>query len=97
RGPRVGGGGAAARLARQRGVTVLLDPAPAQPLPPELYELADIITPNETEAAALVGFPIRDVGEAARAAQALLARGARRAIVKLGSRGAYWADEPAGE
>jgi ribokinase len=87
---------AAARLARQRGVAVLLDPAPAQPLPPELYELANIITPNETEAAALVGFPIRDMDEAARAAQALLERGARRAIVKLGSRGAYWADGATG-
>jgi ribokinase len=88
---------AAARLARQRGVAVLLDPAPAQPLPPELYELTDIITPNETEAAALVGFPIDDISEAARAAQALLGRGARRAIVKLGGRGAYWADRAAGQ
>jgi len=88
---------AAARLGRQRGVTVLLDPAPAQPLPLELYALTDIITPNETEAAALVGFPIRDAGEAVRAAQALLERGARRAIVKLGSRGAYWADGATGE
>lgn len=44
----------AARRAHQRGVTVILDPAPAYPLPPELYTLVNILTPNETEAATLI-------------------------------------------
>jgi ribokinase len=83
---------AAAQQAHARGVLVILDPAPAQPLPDELYAAADIITPNETEAAALVGFPIQHVDAAERAAQALLARGVRSVIVKLGGRGAYWHD-----
>ncbi len=86
----------AARRARAKGVTVLLDPAPAQPLPPELYGLADIITPTESEAAALAGFAVRDEGDAARAAQELIARGAGSAIVKLGARGAYWAEQSGG-
>ena len=86
----------AARRARARGVTVLLDPAPAQPLPPELYHLADIVTPNEGEAAMLTGFAVRDEADAARAAQELIARGAGSAIVKLGARGAYWADQAGG-
>jgi pyruvate,orthophosphate dikinase len=38
---------AAAQAARARGVTVILDPAPALPLPPELYAAADIMTPTE--------------------------------------------------
>lgn len=83
---------AAARAARARGVTVLLDPAPALPLPDELYGLADILTPNESEAAALTGIPVHDEQSAAAAARALLERGARTVIIKLGARGALVAD-----
>jgi ribokinase len=83
---------AAAQAARRRGVTVILDPAPALPLPPDLYSATDLITPNEIEAAALVGFAVRDEGDAARAARVLFERGVRAAIIKLGSRGAYWTD-----
>ncbi|HEU5102787.1 MAG TPA: ribokinase [Roseiflexaceae bacterium] len=83
---------AAAQAARRHGVTVLLDPAPARELPAELYAAADIITPNETEAAALVGFAVKDRQDAERAGQALLARGARAAVIKMGSQGAYWTD-----
>lgn len=79
---------AAARLARARGVTVMLDPAPAQPVPAELLALVDILTPNETEAAALVGFPITSDDDAARAALALQAQGARHVVIKRGRRGA---------
>lgn len=80
----------AAQLARARGVTVVLDPAPAQALPPALYAAADIITPNETEAAALVGFALDGEAALERAAEALLARGVGTAVIKLGARGAYW-------
>jgi len=83
---------AAARAARDRGVVVILDPAPAQALPEELYTLADIITPNESEAAILTGLTVADDAGAAEAARVLLARGARRAIIKLGARGALVAD-----
>lgn len=83
---------AAARAARDRGVVVILDPAPAQALPEELYTLADIITPNESEAAILTGLTVADDAAAAEAARVLLARGARRAIIKLGARGAWVAD-----
>ena len=83
---------AAARLARERGVTVILDPAPALPLPDELYALVDVLTPNETEASALVSFALRDENDVRRAARVLLERGARLVVVKLGSRGAYWSD-----
>jgi ribokinase len=87
---------AAAHAAHRRGVTVILDPAPAQPLPAELYTVIDILTPNESEAGALVGFPVHDAPTAARAAAALRGRGVPAVIVKLGEQGAYWA-EGAGE
>jgi ribokinase len=83
---------AAARAAHTRGVTVMLDPAPALPLPDELYALADIITPNEHEAATLTGIAVRDDQGAIAAARALIARGARRVAIKLGARGALTAD-----
>ncbi|HEU4327714.1 MAG TPA: ribokinase [Roseiflexaceae bacterium] len=83
---------AAAQLARQRGVVVVLDPAPARPLPAELYPLVDLITPNEHEAAALVGFPVAGPDDAPRAVRELLARGAHGAVVKLGGRGACWSN-----
>ena len=44
---------AAMSLAKQAGALVILDPAPARPLPPEALSLADILTPNEVEAEAL--------------------------------------------
>lgn len=88
---------AAARLAHARGVHVILDPAPAAPLPDELYTLTDIITPNETECAALVGFPVTDTSRAERAAQVLLKRGAKQVVIKMGSSGAYLHDGIIGE
>lgn len=86
---------AAARAARARGVTVILDPAPAQPLPDELYALADIMTPNESEAAALTGITVADDAAVAAAARELQARGVGRVIIKLGARGAWVADPTA--
>jgi len=83
---------AAAEMGRRRGVTVILDPAPAQPLPEALYAAVDILTPNESEAAALVGFPLDDPDAIARASQTLLNRGARSVIVKLGSKGVFWSN-----
>jgi ribokinase len=79
---------AAAKAANQAGVTVILDPAPAQlELPAELYPLVDIITPNEVEAGQLVGFPVDGEEEAKKAAEVLLHRGVKNAIVKLGAKG----------
>jgi ribokinase len=83
---------AAAQAARRHGVTVLLDPAPARELPAELYAAADIITPNESEAGALVGFAVKGRQDAERAGRVLLDRGVRAAAIKMGSQGAYWTD-----
>lgn len=80
---------AAAAAARASGAMVVLDPAPAQPLPAALLRHVDIITPNESEAAALVGFALADDAAIARAAEALCELGAGCAIIKLGGRGAY--------
>lgn len=83
---------AAAQAARRRGVTVILDPAPAQMLPAALYQAVDIITPNEHEAGMLTQRTIQSRADAEAAARDLVARGVRTAIVKLGARGAICFD-----
>lgn len=81
----------AARMAAAQGKTVVLDPSPVRPLPAEFYSRCTVITPNETDAQALVGFPVVDRASAARAAGELLTRGVQNVIVKLGEQGAYYA------
>ncbi|WP_254568063.1 ribokinase [Oscillatoria sp. HE19RPO] len=78
---------AAAKKAQDAGVPVILDPAPAGELPPELYSLIDIITPNETELSLLTGIAVRDVETAREAISELQRRGVRTAIAKLGAKG----------
>ncbi|MCU0536729.1 MAG: ribokinase [Hydrococcus sp. Prado102] len=78
----------AARVARGKGCTVILDPAPARSdLPAELYPLVDIITPNEVEASQLVGFAVEDATTAEKAATILRQRGVKTVIITLGSLG----------
>jgi ribokinase len=74
--------------ARRRGVTTILNPAPAFPLSDALLALVDILTPNETEAAMLSGLPVTSPEEAERAADALIARGAGAVVVTMGAAGA---------
>src|SRR6185295_16260113 len=83
---------AAARLARQRGITVVLDPAPALELPAELYTLVDIITPNEVEAGQLVGVAVKNQEDAVRAAKMLLSLGVKTVIVKMGVLGVVYVE-----
>lgn len=83
---------AAAQAARAVGVTVILDPAPAQmDVPKRLYPLVDIITPNEIEAGQLVGLPVDGPESATQAAMILRQWGVGSAIVKLGAQGALCA------
>jgi ribokinase len=80
---------AAAEVAHDHGFSVILDPAPARPLSSELYSLVDILTPNETEAAALTGLPLDTDDSIEQAAEVLLTRGVRNVVIKLGGRGVY--------
>lgn len=79
----------AADIAREEGARVIFDPAPApyEGLGPDLYRRVDILTPNEIETEALVGFRPSNAEEGARACRLLLDRGVGTAVVKLGERG----------
>ena len=78
------------KIARDAGVTTILNPAPAPPapLPDSLLALADYVVPNESEAAILTGLHVESIEQAERAAAALQQRGARNVILTLGARGA---------
>ena len=78
----------AAKLAKENGVRVLLNPAPAKELPDELIALADFIIPNETELSLLTGMEVKDIPSAEKAARELLERGTQNVVVTLGSKGA---------
>lgn len=80
---------AALRIGRDVGVTTILNPAPAQTLPDEALENVDIITPNQTEARAILGadHAMRSDADVAKAiadrvdAAVIMTRGSEGAIV----------------
>jgi ribokinase len=78
----------AASLARQNGLRVILNPAPARQLPDSLLSDVDILVPNESELQLLSGQPVTDPDSAKSAAQVLLEKGVKTIIVTLGSNGA---------
>ena len=87
---------AVARMAATAGVPVMLNPAPAAPLPKELLPYVTYLTPNEHEAAAMTGLPLNG-GESSidsRELDAILAflspRGPERLIITLGKFGAVY-------
>jgi ribokinase len=79
-------------IARAAGTTTILNPAPAADVPDELLARCDVVTPNATEASAMTGLPVETREDAARAAAALCARGARTTILTLGADGALLHD-----
>ncbi len=80
---------AAAEIARSHGVLTILDPAPCPAASlPDLLHTVDVITPNQSEAEGLTSLPVAGPDDAARAARALLNRGATYAVIKLGKHGA---------
>jgi ribokinase len=83
---------AAAELATKAGVRVILNPAPARPLPDTLLRHVSVLTPNETEVELLTGIPVTNNTAAAKAAAKLRARGVETVILTLGARGAFIAD-----
>ena len=82
----------AIRAAHAAGWFVILNPAPARAVAPELLPLIDVIAPNETEAAALTGRTIANRADALAAASNLVELGARAALITLGGDGALYCD-----
>lgn len=80
---------ASVALAAAAGLRLVLNPAPARPLPARLLKRVYLLTPNESEAELLTGVAVANEPAAAKAANQLLARGVQNVIITMGSRGAF--------
>jgi ribokinase len=80
---------AAVQLAAKHGVPVVLNPAPARPLPDSLLRHVSVLTPNENEAELLTGIEVTNNAGAARAAAQLHSRGVKTVIITLGPGGVF--------
>jgi ribokinase len=78
----------AIRAGKASGLTVLLDPAPAQHLDEYIWPFVDIVTPNETEASLITGIPVVDEASAIEAGRWFCDRGVAHAVITLASAGA---------
>lgn len=85
----------ALELARRHGVRTILNPAPAREVSDELLSLVDILTPNESEAQALVGEG-GDPFDPEEVSRALRSRGVGTVVMTLGDAGAYVLDSEGG-
>ncbi len=83
----------AALLAHDNNIPVLLNPAPARELPPELLRNVTILTPNKSEAELLTGLKVSDEETAASAARAMRGMGPQTVIITLGAAGVFVSDE----
>jgi len=83
----------AAEIAQKHGVKVILNPAPARPLPVDLLSLIDILIPNESEASllmsALDGSPTMSPKELLPSAAKLRSFGVEAVILTAGEQGAF--------
>jgi ribokinase len=77
----------AAQLGREKGMRVIVNPAPARKAGPDLLKLADLLVPNESELSLLTGQPVSDDASAEAAARLLIAQGAGMVIVTRGEHG----------
>jgi ribokinase len=84
---------AAAKLAKKKGKTVILNPAPVKVVDKELYGYLDLIIPNEFEAEMITSVDQKDDADAQKAIDKLREMGAENAIVTLGSRGCAYYNE----
>ena len=89
----------AAKLAKSKGKTVILNPAPAPPFPlsKSILENIDLITPNETEAEIISGIAVTDEVSALAAAKKICEMGVKKVIITMSSKGAFVYDENTAE
>src|SRR5579884_3845346 len=85
------------RFAGSHGIRCIVNPAPALPVTLQSLGEVDYFIPNETEAEALSGLPVKSVDDAQHCARHLLAQGLRNVIITLGARGALFATSKATE
>ncbi len=82
----------ALKAAKERGMTTVLNPAPAAPLSAEAFAACDYFTPNQTEAQFYTDVYPDGEARAETCAAALRKMGVGRVVITLGERGSYYSD-----
>ena len=77
----------ALKVAHERGMTVILDPAPEHCFFPEALPYADIVTPNLQESERISGMSIRNWDDAKAAAKRISEMGVKNVVVKFEEQG----------
>ncbi len=85
------------RIAKDAGVLVVLNPAPARKVKDDIIKMADVVTPNEVEAETLTGVPVPDEKGAAKAAEVFHSMGVKQVIITMGKNGVYASDGNTGK
>lgn len=79
------------QFARRHGMRCILNPAPAQPVDLKALQDLDYFVPNESEAESITRQPVKNVEDARKCAEKLVAGGIRRVIITLGANGSFLA------
>src|SRR5882762_2546852 len=79
------------RFARDNSIRCIVNPAPAQPVDLKALEGLDYFVPNESESETIAGMPVKNVDDAKKVAEKLLASGVKRVIITLGANGSLLA------
>ncbi len=84
---------AALRIGREEGTRTLLNPAPAQRLPDEVWQDIDVVTPNQSEAPVLLGLDVDHGHDDGELVARLVARSGASVVLTRGQAGALLASE----
>jgi ribokinase len=84
-------------FARKHGIRCILNPAPAQAVDMRALTDLDYFVPNESESETITGVPVRNIEDARKCAEKLLAGGIRRIIITLGANGSLLAGKALSE
>lgn len=79
----------AVEIAYNKGVRIILNPAPARKISDDLLNKIEIITPNEIEASVLSGVFIKDNEDVKKAARIFFKKGVKYVVITLGNKGVY--------
>ena len=71
------------------GKKIILNPAPAQKLPEEIFSKLFLFTPNENEAGFYTGVKVNNIDSARKAAEILLSKGIKNVVITMGAQGAF--------
>jgi len=84
----------AIKIAKSKGMTVILDPAPAPKngIPAAIYQLVDYMKPNETETEILTKIAVNGLDSAEKGINKFISLGVKHPIISLGKQGCVYKD-----